>query len=399
MVIRHRMWDRACPNPRFFLYENVGSLHRNWAIWTHAISRSTPNGHETLHTHPSHHHIHMCKVSWPSDVEREIACTPNPSFLLYKNVGSLHRELAIWTHASSRSASNGHETLHMGPSHHHTHTCKVSRPSDTECVITRTQIPRFLLYENVGSLHRNWQFGHMRSHVQHRMTIETLHTGPSHHHIHTCKVSKAIRHRMWDHAHPNPHFLLYENEGSPRRNLWFGRTRSHVLHRMAMKLCTHVHPITIYICANFQGHPTPNVRSRAPKSPFFTIRKCIHRICDLGSRDLTFDIGWPWNFAHAGPSHHYIHRYKISWPSDTECEITHMPKSPHFLLYENEGSLHRNWRFGRTRSHVQHRMAMKLCMRDPCPITIYIRAKFHGHTISNVRSRAPKSSAFYYTKM
>ena len=142
---------------------------------------------------------------------------------------------------------------------------------------------------------------------------------------------------MWDHAHPNLLFFTHTKYvGSLHRNWRFGRAWSHIRYRMPMKLCTWVHPITIYIRAKFQGHPTPNVRSRAPKSPFFTLQKCRSpyvEICDLG----------------------------------------------------------------RTRSHIRHRMAMKLCTRVH-PITIYIRAKFQGHLTPNVRSRAPKSPFFTIRK-
>ena len=229
--------------------------------------------------------------------------------------------------------------------------------------------PYFLLYENVGFFYveicdlgaRNLTFGIGWPWNFSRGSIPLPYT--------YAQSFKAIRHRMWDHAHPNPRFLLYENVGSLRRNWGFGRTRSHIRHRMAMKLCKRVHPITIYIRAKFQGHPTPNVRSRAPKIPFFTLQ-------NVGSlrRNLRFGRTrshirhrmamklCTWSI------HHHIHTFKVS-SHLTPNERSRAPKS-RFLLYKNVGSLRRNLRLGRTRSHIRHRMAMNFARGSiPSPYT------------------------------
>ena len=91
-------------------------------------------------------------------------------------------------------------------------------------------------------------------------------------------------------------------------------------------------------------------------------------------------------------SHHHGVPCKVSWPSDTECE-TVCAQIAKFLLCKYIGSLHKNWRFGCTRSDSLCWIEIKLCTWL-YPITMESHAKFHGHLTPNVRLRAPKSYFF-----
>ena len=140
----------------------------------------------------------------------------------------------------------------------------------------RSRAPKsstFYYTKKVGSLHRNWRFGRTRSHVRHRSSHETLHTGPSHHHIRTCKLWLPSNTECQIACAQIPSFLLYENVGSLHRNWRFGRTRSHVLQRMAMKLCTHVIPSPYTYVPSFKAIWHRNVKYTLTQNPVFYYTK------------------------------------------------------------------------------------------------------------------------------
>ena len=86
MAIRCRTWDRVRPNRQFLCREPTFLYSKKRGIWVHAISRSISDGHETLHVYIWWWDGPACKVSRPSDVEREIACAQIANFY----VGNLH---------------------------------------------------------------------------------------------------------------------------------------------------------------------------------------------------------------------------------------------------------------------------------------------------------------------
>ena len=242
-----------------------------------------------------------CKVSWPSDVEREIACVqianfyvgnlhfcivkngylgacnltfgvgwpwnfarmymvmgwtrvqsfmaircrtwdrvrPNHKFLCRKPTFSYNKKRGIWVGAILRSTLDGHETLHICIWWWDRPTYKFSRPSDVEREIACAQIANCY----VGNLHfrivKNRDL--VACAISHLALDghEALYVCIWWWHGSACKVSWPSDSRTWDPVRPNRQFLCREPSFlySKKRGIW------------------------------------------------------VHAI-------LTFDVGWPWNFAH-----------------------------------------------------------------------------------------------------
>ena len=122
---------------------------------------------------------------------------------------------------------------------------------------------------------------------------------------------------------------------------------------------------------------------------------CKVKTEDLGARDLTFDVRWPWNFARMYMVMGVDVCAKFHGHSDVERKIVCVQIANfyvgnlHFCIGKKRG-------FGHARDLTFCvRMAIKLCNQlDGTHVYgdgIYPRAKFHGHRIPNVRSRASKS--------
>ena len=171
-------------------------------------------------------------------------------------------------HAISRSTSDGHETLHVyiwwwvGPA------CKASWPSDVVREIACAQIPNFYRREPTFSYSKKRGFGCAWSHIQCQMALKLCIYIYGDGMDPRAKFHGHLMLNVWSRTPKSSNFYVGNLHFCIVKSRGFGCTRSHVWYRMAMKLCTYVYGDWAWIPhAKFHGHPMLNVRSRASKSP------------------------------------------------------------------------------------------------------------------------------------